>query len=129
MSTRFVAAMTTISSDVVKPSSSMSSWLSVCSRSSWLFGPPRLRPMRVELVDEDHAAAELARAGEQLAHAPGADADELLDELGARRVVERDAGLRRDGAGEHRLAGSGRAIEHDAARDVGAEEAEALGGA
>ena len=83
---------------------------------------------RVELVDEDHAAAELARAGEQLAHPTGADADELLDELGARRVVERDAGLRRDGAGEHRLAGSGRAKEHDAARDVGAEQAEALGG-
>ena len=83
---------------------------------------------RVELVDEDHAAAELARAGEQLAHPTGADTDELLDELGARRVVERDAGLRRDGAGEHRLAGTGGAKEHHTARDVGAEQTETLGG-
>ena len=68
---------------------------------------------RVELVEEDHAAAELAGLGEQVADPTGADADVLLDELRAGRVVERDAGLGRDGAGEHRLAGARGAVEHD----------------
>ena len=45
MSSRFVAAMTTMSSVVPKPSSSTRSWFSVCSRSSWLFGPPRDLPI------------------------------------------------------------------------------------
>ena len=82
---------------------------------------------RVELVEEDDAAAELAGLGEQLADALGADADVLLDELRAGRVVERDAGLGRDRAGEHRLAGARRAVQHDPARDPGAELVEALG--
>ena len=82
---------------------------------------------RVELVEEDHAAAELAGLGEQVADPLRADADVLLDELRAGRVVERDAGLGGDGPGEHRLAGAGRAVEHDPARDPGAERAEALG--
>jgi hypothetical protein len=82
---------------------------------------------RIELVDEDHAPAKLAGAGEQLAHAARTDADELLDELGAGSVVERDAGLGRYRAGEHRLAGAGRSGEQHAARDVRAEQAETLG--
>ena len=45
MSIRFVAAMTITSSVDANPSSSTSSWFSVCSRSSWLFGPPRDFPM------------------------------------------------------------------------------------
>ena len=87
---------------------------------------PRLAE-RVELVEEDHATAELPRVGEQLADPPCADADVLLHELGARRVVERHAGLAGHGTREHRLAGAGRAPEHDAARDAGAQAMEALG--
>ena len=45
MSCRFVAAMTTMPPCPSKPSISTSSWLRVCSRSSWLSElPPRLRP-------------------------------------------------------------------------------------
>ena len=45
MSCRLVAAMTTMPACGSKPSISTSSWLSVCSRSSWLSElPPRLRP-------------------------------------------------------------------------------------
>ena len=45
MSARLVAATTMMLSDWEKPSISTSSWLSVCSRSSWLSElPPRLRP-------------------------------------------------------------------------------------
>ena len=126
MSSRFVAAMTTTSSLVPKPSSSTSSWLSVCSRSSWLFGPPRALPIASNSSKKMTAAAELAGLGEQVADAPRADADVLLDELRAGRVVERHAGLGGDRPGEHRLAGAGRAVEHDAARDPGAQRAEAL---
>src|SRR6185436_12317211 len=82
----------------------------------------------IELVKEDHAAAELAGLGEQVADALRPDADVLLDELGARRVVERDARLGRDGPGEHRLAGAGGSVQHDPAWDPGAQPAEALGG-
>ena len=82
---------------------------------------------RVELVEEDDAPTELAGLGEQLADPLGPDADVLLHELRAGRVVERNAGLGRDGAGEHRLAGAGRAVQHDPARDPRAELVEALG--
>ena len=81
---------------------------------------------RIELVEEDDAAPELPGLGEHVADAPRADADVLLDELRAGRVVERDAGLGRDGAGEHRLAGAGRAVQHDPARDARAELVEPL---
>ena len=82
---------------------------------------------RVELVDEDDRPAERPRLGEQVADPARADADVLLDELRARDVEERDAGLGGDRAGEHRLAGAGRAVEQDAARDRRAEACEALG--
>ena len=81
---------------------------------------------RVELVDEDHALAEPARLGEQVAHAPRAHADVLLDEVRAGGVVEGHAGLGRDRAGEHRLAGARRAVEQDAARHSCAQRAEAF---
>ena len=58
---------------------------------------------------------------EQVAHAGGADADEHLDEVGAGDRVERHAGLAGDGAGEQRLAGSGRAVEQHALRDLRAD--------
>jgi len=108
-SSRFVAAITITSSVVPKPSSSTRSWLRVCSRSSWLFGRRGLAD-RVELVEEDHPAPELAGLGEEVADPLGADADVLLDELGAGCVVERDPGLGGDGPGEHRLARAGRSV-------------------
>ncbi len=82
---------------------------------------------RVELVEEYDSAAELAGLGEEVADPAGTDADVLLDELGAGRVMERHAGLAGDRAGKHRLAGAGRAVQHDPARDPRAEQVEALG--
>ena len=82
---------------------------------------------RVELVDEDHRAAGLARLLEEAADAGGAAADEHLDEAGARGGEEVDPGLGGDGARQHRLAGAGRAVEEDAARRLGAEGGEAVG--
>ena len=40
--------------------------------------------------------------------------------------MERHAGLAGNRSGKHRLAGTGRAIQHDPARDPGAEQVEAL---
>ena len=125
-SSRFVAAITTMSSAGANPSSSTSSWLSVVSRSSWPFVPAARLGQGVELVDEDHGPAERPRLGEQVADPARADAHVLLDELRARDVEERDAGLGGDRAGEHRLAGSGRAVEQDAAWDRRSEAREAL---
>ncbi len=63
---------------------------------------------------------------EQLAHALGADANVLLHEVGAGRVVEGHARLSGDGAGEHGLAGAWRAEEQNAARHTRAQRAEVL---
>ena len=82
---------------------------------------------RVELVDEDHRPAERPGLREQVADPARPDAHVLLDELRARDVEERDPCLGRDGAGEHRLAGAGRAVEEDAARDRRPEAHEPLG--
>ena len=71
--------------------------------------------------------AQLARLLEQLAHALGADADVLLDKVGARRVVEGHACLIGYGAGQHGLARAWRAKEQDAARHTCAQGAEASG--
>jgi hypothetical protein len=68
----------------------------------------------------------LLRLLEQVAHARGADADEHLDEVGARDREERHAGLARDGAREQRLAGAGRPVEQHALRDARAERLELL---
>ena len=109
-----------------KPSSSTSSWFSACSRSLVPPSPPppeRCAADRVELVDEDHRAAGLARLLEEAADAGGAAADEHLDEARAGGGEEVDPGLGGDGAGEHRLAGPGRAVEEDAARRLRAERA------
>ena len=82
---------------------------------------------RVELVDEDHRAAGLARLFEQAPDPRRAAADEHLDEARARGGEEVDAGLGGDRARQHRLAGAGRAEEEDAARRLGAERGEAVG--
>ena len=81
----------------------------------------------VDLVHEDDAGGVLLGLLEEVADARGADADEHLDEVGARDREERDARLARDGAREQRLTGAGRAVEQDALGDAGAERLELLG--
>ena len=81
---------------------------------------------RVDLVDEDDAGRVLLRLLEHVAHARRADADEHLDEVGARDREERHLGLAGDRLGEQRLAGAGRADHQHAARDAAAELLELL---
>src|SRR5207244_6183920 len=80
----------------------------------------------VDLVHEDDARRRLLRLLEQVAHAGGADADEHLDEVGARDREERHARLPRDRAREQRLTGAGRPVEEDALRDPRAQRLELL---
>ena len=106
-----------------KPSISASSWLSVCSRSSWL---PIGRldadlAERVELVDEDDAGRLGLGLREQIADARGADADEHLDELRAAQAEERHLRFAGDRAREQRLAGARRADEQHALRNPAAD--------
>ena len=109
-----------------KPSSSASSWFSVCSFSSWP-PPPGIgaagAAQRVELVDEDDAGRLLPRLLEQVAHPRGADPDEHLDEFRAVDREERHARLAGDGARQQRLAGAGRADQQHAFRHPAAEPA------
>ena len=81
----------------------------------------------VDLVDEDDRGSVLLGLLEQVADPAGADADEHLDEVGARDGVERHARLAGDGAGEQRLAGARGAVEQHALGDLGAHGLE-LGG-
>ena len=118
--------MTTTSPVELKPSISTSSWLSVCSRSLEL-SEPRRAADGVELVDEDDRRRVLARLAEQPPDARGAEAREHLDERGGRLREELGAGLVRDGLGQQRLAGAGRAVQQHAGGDARAEVAEALG--
>ncbi len=80
----------------------------------------------VDLVDEDDAGRVLLRLIEHVAHARRADADEHLDEVGARDREERHVRFAGDGARDQRLAGAGRADEEAAARDASAEALELL---
>ena len=73
---------------------------------------------RVDFVDEDDAGRVLLRLLEHVAHAAGADADEHLDEVGARDGEERHVGFAGDRARDQRLAGAGRADQQHAARDA-----------
>ena len=73
----------------------------------------------IELVDEDHRAARLARLLEQAADPGGAAADEHLDEARSRGGEEVDARLGGDRPRQHRLAGPGRAEEQHPARRAG----------
>src|SRR5436309_3272184 len=75
----------------------------------------------VDLVDEDDAGGVLLPLHEEVAHAGGADADEHLDEVGARDGEEGHARLAGDGPGEERLAGAGRADQQHALRDAPAQ--------
>ena len=76
---------------------------------------------RVDLVDEDDRRGVRLGLLEQVADTAGADADEHLDEVGAGDGVEGHPGLAGDRAGQQRLAGSGRAEQQHALRDLGAE--------
>ena len=79
---------------------------------------------RVDFVDEDDARRVLLRLLEHVAHAARADADEHLDEVGARDGEERNVGLAGDRAREQRLAGAGRTDQQHAARNAAAESLE-----
>ena len=81
----------------------------------------------VDLVHEDDRGRGRLGLLEQVAHAAGADADEHLDEVGARDREERNASLACDGAREQRLAGAGRPVEQDALGDPGADGLEPRG--
>src|SRR6185369_4715046 len=78
-------------------------------------------PDGVDLVDEDDAGRVLLALHEEVTDARGADADEHLDEVGARDREEGNAGLAGDRACEERLAGARRADEQHALRDPAAE--------
>jgi hypothetical protein len=78
----------------------------------------------VDLVDEHDGGRVGLRLLEQVADPAGADTDEHLDEVGARDRVERDAGLTGDRTREQGLAGTGRAVQQHALRDLGADRLE-----
>ena len=113
---------------ISKPSISTSSWFSVCSRSSWPppRPAPRCRPTASISSMKTMHGRRLLRLLEEVAHAACADADEHLDEVGARDREERHARLAGDRAREQRLAGAGRPVEQDALRDPRAERLELL---
>ncbi len=81
----------------------------------------------VDLIDEDDGRRVLLGLAEEVAHARGTDADEHLDEVGTGDRVEGGSGLAGDGAGEERLAGSGRAVQQHALRDAGSDGLELRG--
>ena len=124
-SSRFDAAITTISSRASKPSSSTSSWLSV-----WSFSPemslPRVAPTASSSSMKITAGRLLARLAEQSPDAGGAEADEHLDERGGRLGEEGRLRLVRHGLREQRLAGAGRAVQQDAPRHARTQRPEAL---
>ena len=76
---------------------------------------------RVDFVDEDDAGRVRLALLEEIAHAARADADEHLDEVGARHLEERTSGFTGDGAGEQRLARSRRTDEQRTLRQTTAE--------
>ena len=81
----------------------------------------------IDLVDEHDRRSRRLCLREQVPDPARADADEQLDELGARDAEERDVSLTGDGPGEERLARAGRADQQDAARQPGAEALVAVG--
>jgi hypothetical protein len=118
ISGRLVAARMISPTELSKPSISVSSWLSVCSFSSWPppMGPPtpRARPSASSSSMKMMAGACCAGLLEQVAHPRRADADEHLDELAAGDREERHPGLAGHGLGQQRLAGAGRADQQHA---------------
>ena len=81
---------------------------------------------RVDFVDEDDAGRVLLGLLEHVAHAAGADADEHLDEVGARDGEEGHIRFAGDGAREQRLAGARRADQQHALGDAAAQALEFL---
>src|ERR1700730_18466061 len=80
----------------------------------------------VDLIHEDDAGRVLLGLVAQVAHARGTDADEHLDELGARDAEEGHAGLPGDGFRQEGLSGSWRPNHEDALWDAGAERGKFL---
>ena len=76
---------------------------------------------RVQLVDEDDRRRRLLGLLEQIAHARCTHTHDRLDELGGRHGEEGGVRLARDGAGEQRLAGPRRPVQHHPPRDPSAE--------
>ena len=125
---RFVAATTITFVFVSKPSISTRIWLRVCSRSSC--EPPRPAPRwrptaSISSTKTMHGEFRFAWSNRSRTRRR-ADADEHLDELGARDREERHAGLAGHGPGHQRLAGARRPDEEHAARDPRAERVELL---
>src|SRR5258708_34157393 len=81
----------------------------------------------VDFIDEDDAGSMLLGLLEHVAHARSADADEHLDEIGARNGEERHFGLAGDGAGQQGLAGAGGADNQYALRYLAAKFLELSG--
>ena len=75
----------------------------------------------IEFVDENNAGGFRFGLLEHIADAGRTDADEHLDEVGARQAEERHARLAGDRFGEQRLAGARRADEQDPLRNSTAE--------
>jgi len=93
-------------------------------------GGLRVRPLGgdgVDLVDEDDRGFALGREFEEVPDESGALADELPDQLGARHLDERGVGLVCDRLRQHRLPGSGRAVQQHPRRRVDADLREHLG--
>ena len=80
----------------------------------------------VDLIDEDNAGRILLALFEHVADPARADADEHLDEVRAGNGEERHVGFAGDRTGQQRLAGSGRADQQHALRDLAAEALELL---
>jgi hypothetical protein len=84
-------------------------------------------PDRVQLVDEDDGPSRLSRLLEQAPDAGGSPPHEHLYEARARGREEINTGLGGYRAGQHRLAGPGRAEQQHTARWLRAERCEAVG--
>src|SRR5271163_1903111 len=80
----------------------------------------------INLVDENNAGSVFLALLEEIAHAAGADADEHLDEIGARNREERDICFAGNRAREQSLSCSRRANQQHALRNAPAELLEFL---
>ncbi len=79
----------------------------------------------VDLVHEDDGRSGRLGLLEQVTDTAGADADEHLDEVGARDGEERHLGLAGHGSGQQGLAGAGGAVQQHPLGDLGADGLEA----
>ena len=116
ISRRLVAPITTTLVSGSNPSISDSSWLRVCSRSSFQLNPPgpRRPPMASISSMKMIAGARLRASAKRSPHPWIADADEHLDEARSAQSQERYVGLARHRSGQQRLPGPGRTHHEDA---------------